>query len=355
MCGFQRWRRSGLWVCAALVLGGLGHGVTAGDLGSASPEPRVEWVRAGLNTNQPIWGMRGHLLFALHPGGFTDREGGPRGLIRLGYPTLTNGGYDLINFIAVEPVAGGKKGFSELEQSALDQRPGKRMWAGDGSGRDVPSLDSGQLRITHGVEQLELSVSVERFDNGAHVRLRLVQRSDRPDELMIRAEAEPGSAAIDYCILTATMGNKARVRHLWLNDGPVSSHTLYPDYAGVGFAPHRLFALDRLHRNPAGDVVVAITTDEETPASVQPFGRPHFWDYRGAKVTQYWRMPAACVTSELLCAVNGRFTYWGSQQPIPGGISFENFELRQKFRSNDWFVFGITRKPPEQIVPRRGR
>jgi len=82
------------------------------------------WSLPSQNTNQPIWGWRGGLLFAVSPGGFHPGE--PRGLIRLGYPVLTNGSYDLINFIAVEPVVKGRKGYSELEPSRLDAAPGKR-------------------------------------------------------------------------------------------------------------------------------------------------------------------------------------------------------------------------------------
>jgi len=129
----------------------------------------ADWIRPGVNTNAPVWGIRGGLLFAIHPGGFSGGAGGPRGLIRLGYPTLTNGGYDLINFIAVEPVVKGRRGFSELEHSALDQCAGKRFWV---------ETQTGQLTTNNGVEQLEVGLFVERFDHGAHVRLRLRQRAD---------------------------------------------------------------------------------------------------------------------------------------------------------------------------------
>ena len=101
-------------------------------------------MRAGLNTNQPMWGVRGGLLWAVPPGGFRA-AGGPRGLIRVGYPISTNGGYSLINFIAVEPIVKGRRGFSELELSALDQTRGKRIWAvgetNPASG--APATDSG--------------------------------------------------------------------------------------------------------------------------------------------------------------------------------------------------------------------
>ena len=70
---------------------------------------------------------------------------------------------------------------------------------------------------------------VEPFDNGARVRLVVSQRSDAPDEIQLAVHAEPGSAPLDYCILTATMGNLARTRLLWLKDEVVSSLRLYPD------------------------------------------------------------------------------------------------------------------------------
>ncbi len=312
-----------------------------------------DWVRAGQTTNSSIWGIEGGLKFALHPGGFTGGDGGPRGLIRLGYPTLPDGGYDLINFIAVEPIVAGKKGFSELEKSSFDQKNGKLFWTGDISQPAIesPHLDAGTITsIAPGVEELSIIVFVEKFNNGAHVRLKLSQRSDAPDELKLTVTAEPGSAPFETCILTATMGNKSRTRLLFLADGPVSSLQLYPDYRDNHFADHRIFNLDRLPRAPNGDVFVAITNDESDPASARPFGRPSFWDYKGTKVTQYWRKPSAEIRPELTAVVNARFTYWMGKQPIPGGIAFENFELREPFQSGQSFNFGITRRYVLEIL-----
>jgi hypothetical protein len=302
----------------------------------------VEWVRGGVNTNAAVWGIRGGLQFAIHPAGFSGGEGGPRGLIRIGYPTLTNGGYDLVNFVAVEPIVRGRKGFSELEKSALDGKPGKMFWTGR-TAKPSGDLNGGKLKeLGGGVEELSLEVSVEKFENGAHAWLVLSQRSDRPNELRMTVHAEEDSATMESCILTATMGNKARARLLFLKDGPVSSLQIYADYRDIHFTDHRVYGVDRMLRLPNGDAVVWIENDEENPAAVQPFGRPHFWDYRGRKVAQYWRKPAAEIVPELQSAVNGRFTYWGGRQPIPGGISFENFELREPFRSGQSFIFGVT-------------
>jgi hypothetical protein len=124
----------------------------------------VDWIRAGLTTNRPVWGIPGGLLWSLPPS--AGRSDGPRGLIRLRYPVLTNGAYDLINFIAIEPVVQGRKGFSELERSQLDGVAGKRLWGvhPEAPGQSMTNLPAGQLTcLDPGVETLTLRVGLERF------------------------------------------------------------------------------------------------------------------------------------------------------------------------------------------------
>src|ERR1035437_7485568 len=204
----QLTRRFRYWLCCSLLL------VAGTAIGA-------DWVGSG-STNQSVWGLRGSLQFAIFPGCFPEGPGGPRGLIRIGYPTLTNGGYDLINFIAIEPVIGAARGYSELEHSHFDGKPGKMFWSGSAPATNGETGATGLGKISSpqaGVEELTVPIGVEKFDNGAHIRLVLSQRSDAPDELRLTMYAEPDSAPIKSCILTATMGNKARARLLWLKDG----------------------------------------------------------------------------------------------------------------------------------------
>jgi hypothetical protein len=51
----------------------------------------------------------------------------------------------------------------------------------------------------------------------------------------------------------------------------------------------------------------------------------------------------------LQVAVNGRYTYWLSRQPIPGGVALENVEMRERFYEGQRFIFGITRKTPHDL------
>lgn len=321
--------------------------------GTAHVACAADWLRAGVNTRQPLWGIRGGLEFGISPGSVSGLgDGGPRGLIRLGYASLPGGRYALINFIAVEPIVKGRRGYSELERSQLDGVRGKRFWVNSVSSEPKPAetLDPGRLwEPVPRVEQLEVTLRVEKFDNGAHVYLVLSQRSDAPDELALTLHAEPDSASMDACVLTATMGNMTRARQLWLKNEVVESGRLYPDYKGTQFAPATVFSRARLKTTPAGDVLVAITGNEDDPASVHPFPGTDHWYYGGFRLTQYWRKPAGTLHDDLQVVVNARYTYWMSQQPIPGGIAFENFELREAFRDGQRCVFGITRKPPRDL------
>jgi hypothetical protein len=308
----------------------------------------VDWIRPGLSTNQPVWGVPGGLLWAVPPAGF--RSGEPRGLLRLGYPVLPGESYDLVNFIAIEPIVRGHRGFSELERSQLDSLPGKRIWARDSTSTRTNNLVPGQVRkLADGSEQLEVGLLVERFDNGAHVRLLARQRSDRADELELAVFQEPDSAPLDYCILTATMGNMARTRLLWLKDEVISSLELYRDYRETGFAPHRQYPVSQMLRTGAGGVLVAVSNDEQNPALVYPFANSELWHYAGSKVTQYWACEPGPVPDDLVVAVNGRYIYWRSTRAIPGGVAFENFELRNRFHDGQKFIFGITRRSPQEM------
>ena len=75
------------------------------------------------------------------------------------------------------------------------------------------------------------------------------------------------------------------------------------------------------------------------------------------KLTQYWRVPSRHIEPDLRVVVNGRRVYWGSSDrvpggiKIPGGVAYENFEMRQKYRPDQVFIFGITKLAPADIRP----
>ncbi|MDQ3441623.1 MAG: hypothetical protein M3478_14870, partial [Planctomycetota bacterium] len=183
---------------------------------------------------------------------------------------------------------------SELEHSKLDGVRGKRFWSADdpadGAPRDPAQPARGVVEQVDGVDVLRVYVLAERFDSGAHVYVRLSFRADRPHEVAIATFAHADSAPLDQCVVTATMGNYARVRGLHLADRTVRSTDLWPAYRGDGFTPHARFELAELTRTPAGHAIASVTPDEPRPQdATYASGTRDHWRYTGAVATQSWR------------------------------------------------------------------
>ena len=56
----------------------------------------------------------------------------------------------------------------------------------------------------------------------------MILRSDRPHEVGFRVGAAEGSARMDSCVLSATMGNYGRLRRLWLRGEFDDSRKAWP-------------------------------------------------------------------------------------------------------------------------------
>ncbi|MCC7473996.1 MAG: hypothetical protein IT425_01260 [Pirellulales bacterium] len=316
-------------------------------------EPVVEdgWVRppAGEVATKPVWGLADGLRIGLAP------LPGPRGLLRVYAPYVGQPSWRTINFIAIEPIIVGRTGrsFSELELSSLALGTGKVMWSvdrpDDWSPRKPVHPARGVIGEENGVKTLTVYIGVEKFRNGAAVFLRLTFRADRPHEAQIATFAQPTSVPMAYCVATATMGNYARLRRLHLADGMVTAQELYANatFAPNGFTPHARFGLERLVRGPNGAAILAATTDERDPAAVLQTPASRGWQYFGRPATQYWRCDHP--HPKLMAQVNARQKYWASENPIPGGTSFENLELIAPFESGQTWTFGVTTDPPDTL------
>lgn len=300
------------------------------------------WLRPAPvdGAREPRWGHPQGLQLGLHP------LRGPRGLLRIFTPYLGQPRERLLNFIAVEPIPAGatERGYSELERSRLDDAPGLRMWtaddASDATPRDARDPARGTVSVIDGVETLTVDVLVEPFANGADVWVRVVFRADRPHELSVAAYRRDSSVELDACVLTATMGNWARLRTLHLAGGrEATAGRLWPDYRDIHFADHAVFGVDELVRE-GDEVVVSATPDEAEPhrAEYAPGTKEH-WHYLGDRAVQTWRVSEP--DPRLVAQVNGRHTYWMSEAAIPGGIAFENFELVEPFRQGRAFTFQV--------------
>ncbi len=347
---------AGLLRCAVFSIGTLVIVMSPVNLDgqkAANDPTQSVWIRPARVGAPLIWGRRDGIVFGLpSPGGL----GGPRGLIRVGIVSPTTGKPALLNFIAIEPVVMGpgsrfgRMAFSELEPSQLDPgQRGKRLWVG---GNNAP----GTLQTIHvgrnTIERLSVPIEVERFaTNGAHVHLIASVDSDHPDELRLKVFQHKDSPRLEELTVTATMGNYERLRLLWLRNRAVNSLQLYEGYQGDAFVEHENYPIEEMLRTAEGDAIVLATSNEHDPWTVPSMAAAH-WHYSfPMRLTQYWRVRACDIQPDLRVRVNGRRVYWASENPVPGGVAFENFEVRERYVRGQLFIFGITRKEPWQFDP----
>ncbi|MER3376211.1 MAG: hypothetical protein RIM83_16345 [Allomuricauda sp.] len=299
----------------------------------------------------PVWGHYDGIRIGLPP------TGGPRGLLRVYAPylNLSTDSLKMINFIALEPIVSGSdsRGFSELEPSALDNVRGKRFWSANEPDaiepRSIQDCATGVIEQINGRETLTLYVHSEEFDSGAKVYVRVRFYEDRPYEIELTSYAAEKSAPLDNFILTATMGNFARLRNLYLKGGIKSSWKLWPDYTDSNFTPHDHTPESNMLEDKDGSVYFVAAPDEEDPTAVTySLDTKEHWKYKGQKATQYWKKPNP--NSNLNGLVNGRYAYWASESPIPGGISYENFEMKEPFENGSMFYFGVSPLDPETFI-----
>lgn len=279
------------------------------------------------------WTVRNGLTVALQPDSLRP-DGSPRGLIRIGLPLRPGRPVHLLNYVAVEPVTmDGRRGLSELEISPTEHKHGIAMWF------DKPIETKDFLLLT---------IRMDRFANGAHPYVTAELRKDRPMEVRFRVYAEPDSAPMRMCILTSTMGNYERLRRLYLKDRVVTTAELFPQALGQAFSPHAVFPLSEMTRNAEGAYADA-TGDEEDPRILsRKISSVDWWAYPGLPFVQYWRQPNP-VDGDLRVVVNSREIYYGQTLPIPGGKSFENFELDAGFYPGQTFIYGV--RPPGEAPP----
>lgn len=309
----------------------------------APPAQHDGWVLpAPRNDALPIWGLADGIRVGHWP------ARGPRGLIRIYAPYLENPPDQVINFIAVEPIVGGRRGLSEMEHSDLDQTRGKRMWTTDDFPIDPQPQPAmwparGKFIDIDGVQALSFYVVVEPFRSGARPIIQVILRKDRPHEVAFRVFSAANGAKLDACILSATMGNYARLRRLHLKDRVVDASQLWRDFAAKepgfeGFAPHAEWGIDDMTIRD-GVAEVAATPDEADPANAKYApDTPDWWRYRGKPARQCWR---AAASKDLVVRVNGRRVFWGTRIEIPGGVAFENFEMQSPFEPGQEFVFRV--------------
>jgi len=332
---------------------------------------QTKWIRPQTSADKLVWGIHNGIVFSLWPNGVETGDkgtGGPRGLLRVGYEY--KGKIYLINYIAIEPIVDGKIEFSEISPSNTDGKWGKLIWPSNTETNDAynpANLVSGN--ISHPdpahpqTEQLSLFVFMEQYLDKAAPYLKISIRNDKPEEICFEISNKANSAPMQRCALTATMGNYSRLRLLHLDNEVIDSRKLYTGYEGIDFIEKDAYPVTRMLKLKDGSPIALATQNESlTELSKWPADSAHYakrgWRYRpNFKLTQYWRKDGPGYDPSLQVRVNGRSKYWAvaSRDPkayvsLPGGAAFENFELREKYYPGQKFIYGLSRKPADEIL-----
>ena len=352
-------------ICLALLL-------LAGFFCTAQPVSKVNWIRPDNEHSAAVWGIQNGIVITLWPSPVENTvpgsDGGPRGLLRIGYNY--KGVTYLINFIAIEPVVNGDMEFSEVRPSIVDGKWGKFIWAAADSARSGSFTGKANTtgNITHPdpahpeTEELSFYLFMEKFMNGAHPFLKISIRSDAPGEIGLEIFNGQNSAPMQRCGLTATMGNYSRLRKLYLQGRVIDSRELFKNYNDVEFDEKEPYPVTLMLSDKKGSRIVLAepgeTFDQLASWPQQP-GYLNIWNWRYRpfyKLTQYWRVDAGAHES-LAVRVNGRAKYWAGgtadktkYMAIPGGPAFENFELRENYKPGQKFIFGLSLKPAAEFI-----
>lgn len=314
-------------------------------------QPSDIWIRPveGEKGN-PCWGFKDGIQIGLAP------LSGPRGLIRLYAPYADQPHLKPFNFIAFEPVNHNNvKGFSEMETSRMDEVQGLRFWSGNSpNANEFPAPEfpaAGKITWTGNQEKLSVYIFSEKFANGSDVYVKATFTAGRPYEVELTTYRPQTAQGVKYFILSATMGNYARLRQLHLKDNRVkTAQQLWPSYTGTGFTNRDVTNKSDMITDAKGGVWFIASPSEDKPwEAVYAPGTAANWIYRGTTyVTQYLYCPQP--QSMITGQVNGRYSYWLSSSPIPGGIAFENFELVENFQIGASYRFGLYPGKPEELI-----
>jgi len=319
---------------------------------NAQNEKPSRWIQPSPENGQALrWGFKDGIRVGLTPDII-------RGLISIYTPYAGQRPDENLNFIAIEPIPKGqeKRGLSELEQSQLDGKKGKRIWTSNDDSalepRDTKNPASGIVRVENGEETLTVFFFVEPFLNHAKVCVRARFYASKPHEVEFATFKRADSCELASCVVTATMGNYARLRKLYLAGGIKTAIGTWPDYAGNAFAPREVVARDKMPAGKEGFPYFIAAPDETNPQAARyAEGTGRRWRYTGKPVVQYWYCKDPDASLQGL--VNGRIVYWAGETPIPGGIAFENFEMKKQFRNGDRFVYGASPLSAEEFLDRQ--
>jgi len=317
-----------------------------------------KWIVPRKDDHMPVWGIKEGIVVGIYPArlSFADYFGGPRGLLRIGFEY--NGVLRFINFMAVTTLEESGSRIigqgSEMTDSPSDNKQGIQFFAYPVDYLDHPERYkttpdhqlAASVRTRNGSKVLEWGIKTERFPDGQEIFIILRIDEKRFNEVEFESYVLKGKSKVDSLVLTSTFGNITRLRKVFLKGGVVNAKDIYPGDYGSRFSDLKYFSLSKIPHDKNGDLIFACAPDEKEPWKIKPYAH-------GAKLIQYYRKTAGTWDGDFRASVNARTKYWKSTQNIPGGVSFENMAIVEKYRKGQKFSYGFYRGSMERLLDGR--
>ena len=130
----------------------------------------------------------------------------------------------------------------------------------------------------------------ETFDNGANVYVRTKFTEGKPYEFELTTYTAEDSDELNRFILTATMGNKARLRTLHSQMVKrKEAGQLWPSYKDSNFTEHNHTPVAEMIKDKNGGVWFIASPDEKDPTKLYMLKiHIHIGNILVKKATQYW-------------------------------------------------------------------
>lgn len=323
------------------------------------------WIYPESDDANPLWGVKNGIVFGTEKAEMDFKPGGAwaKGLLRIGWRD-EEGKSHFFNYIGVTIIQLGSrvdsseiqritfnpdnKDYASALQDLLNQYPDNSSEVQDFISLEKNPPASLSQVTTFEDDEMTVLFRLSTFQyTEAKIYLIIVVNRNNPREIKISTyNQEEEANPLNFIVISATWGNLARLRDLYLGNRTVNARELFEgeELGNWCFYPRVGFGVDELIVDEEGTVTVYAGNDEEGEWIADlGNGAPY---YDGEKFYQYWRKYAGSYSDELHVAVNGREKYFGGfvnpcgNKDITGGVSYENFEMIEEYYLGQTFWFG---------------
>jgi len=298
-----------------------------------NPNLHGDWIYPATANDNSVWGIKKGIAFGVQRNGtppqIDEAPGGTwaPGLLYIMW-TDSQGKTHFFNYL----------GFEVLSAKGLDQSEAEKIVFTPGE----PKIENNIMTVVFKMSEFQRN----KISGIITVRI----DKNHPREIEISAQnPDQETDPVLYFHVSATAGNLARLRNLYLKDEVVNSRELFAGMQqnAACFYPLQTFDLSKLPIDAAGNITVYAGNDE-TGQWVGDWGSATAPFYGGQKFYQYWKKYPGSYKDDLKITVNARDKYFSgflnscNGKQVLGGVAYENFDMAEQYFDGQTFWYGYS-------------